>query len=194
LLQSFYRLRRGKVLPPAETLVGACQPEWMGVCTDDANYHAHLSNFGLTNRSSTREVELLSTKVNKRRALKPPLPNPIFLYEQSQLDPGQDANVTETLRQDLSLYLGLSTPLHPLSRIYHHPPSDAEFSICEPQYQILRRELVRVGEAAGTWIREFFLDQPTVHVSSRKDFERLLESWAHDPCEMAADRTYIANL
>lgn len=34
--QSFYRYRqrRGKVLPPPETLVGACRPEWMDVCTE----------------------------------------------------------------------------------------------------------------------------------------------------------------
>eukprot|EP00977_Amphora_coffeiformis_P019235 scaffold7076_cov149-Amphora_coffeaeformis.AAC.6 len=195
--QSFYRFRnrRGKVLPPAETLVGACLPEWKDVCTDGANYHAHLSNFGLTNRSSTREMKLLSTNILQRRALKPPLPNPIFLYEQSQLDPGHDESVAEALRQDLSAYLGLHTPLPPLLRTYQ-PPPDANFSICEPRYQALRQELVRVGQAAGAWIREFFLDQPTVHVSSRKEFERLLGLWAHDPCAMAtnATSTNITNL
>ena len=154
----------------------------MDVCTDDANYHAHLSNFGLTNRSSTREMELLSTSIRNRRALKPSLPNPIFLYEQSQLDPGQDADVAEALRQDLSAYLGLHNPLPPLVRTYR-PPSNTKFSICEQRYQGLRRELVRIGQAAGAWIREFFLDHPTVHVSSRKEFERLLGLWAHDPCD-----------
>lgn len=130
-----------------------------------------------------REQALLSTKIRKRRALKPPLPNPIFLYEQSQLDVGRDAEVAEALRQDLSSFLGLHAPLPPLTKIYQ-PPSRADFSICDPQYADLRQELLRVGKAAGTWIREFFLDQPTVHVSSRKEFETLLLLWAEDPCAM----------
>ena len=163
----------------------------MDVCTDDANYHAHLSNFALTNRSSAREKDLLSTKIRKRRAMKPPLPNPIFLYEQTQLDAGEDAEVAEALRQDLSSYLGLGAPLPPLSRTYE-PPSDAEFSICEPKYQALREELLRVGKAASSWIREFFLDEPTVHVSSRNEFERLLGLWDKDPCVMATNLTSTA--
>ena len=182
--QSFYnyRIKRGGQLAPPETLVGTCGPENLDVCTDNANFHANLATFGLTSRSSAREKQLLATKQQARRAMKPALPNPIFLYDLSQLDAGRDARVAEILRQDLSMYLGLHTPLPPLVQT-HQPPSDAQFSICEPAYQALRLELIRIGQAAGSWIEEFFLNQPTVHVSSRDEFERLIGDWAKDPCE-----------
>jgi hypothetical protein len=57
------------------------------------------------NRSSSREKDLLSTKVQLRRALKPALLNSIFLFEQSQLDVVLDTDVAEALRQDLSSFL-----------------------------------------------------------------------------------------
>lgn len=180
--QSFYnhRIKRGGTLPPAETLIGACSPDNMDVCTDNANFHANLANLGLTKRSSQREIQLLSTKLEPRRALRPGLPNPIFLYEQVQLDAGRDAQAAEALRQDLSAFLDLHTPLPPLTRTYQ--PGLAHFSICEDKYEALRQELIRIGEAAGTWIKEFFLDQPTVHVSAREEFEALIGDWAKDPC------------
>jgi hypothetical protein len=176
-----FRIKRGGDLPPPKALIGACRPEFLDVCTDGANFHANLASLGLTNRSSSREKDLLSTKAQLRRALKPALSNSIFLFEQTQLDAVRDPDVAEALRQDLSSYLGLRTPLSPLTRAYQ-PPSDARFSICEPQYAALRQELVRVGKAASSWILEFFLVQPTVAVSSRTEFERLLREWGEDPC------------
>ena len=188
--QSFYnyRIKRGGTLPPAESLVGVCTAESLDVCTDNGNFHANLASLGLTNRSSARERELLSTKVQLRRALRPPLPNPIFLYEQSQLDAGRDAEAAEALRQDLSAFLGLHrTPLPPLTRSYE-PPDHATFSICDARYAALRRELVRIGEAAAHWILEFFLPLPTVYASSKNpgDLERLLLKWGTDPCVESA--------
>jgi hypothetical protein len=183
--QSFYnyRLKRGGDLPPPEALVGACRPECPDVCTDAANFHANLATLGLTNRSSSREMDFLSTKAQLRRAMRPALSNSIFLFEQTQLDAVRDARVAEALRLDLSSFLGLRTPLSPLTRAYQSP-TDARFSICEPRYADLRQELVRVGKAASSWILDFFLDQPTVTVSSRTEFARLLEAWGEDPCSL----------
>lgn len=180
--QLYSRNSRGGNLPPPENLIGECQKEFIEVCTDNGNFHAGLAGLGLTDRSSQREQALLSTRRQQRRPLKPGLENPIFLFEQTQLDVGVDANFSEALRQDLSSFLGLHTPLPPLVRTYR-PEHLREFSICEPQYKALRQELLRIGSAAGSWIREFFLDQSTVFVSSRKEFEKLLAKWAEDPCE-----------
>lgn len=187
--QSFYnfRIRFGEEkMPPPETLIGACSREAIDVCTDNSNFHAGLAGLGLTNRSTSREKQLLSTRIQRRRPATPGLVhNPIFLYEQAQLDVGRDAHVAEALRQDLSAFLGLDSPLPPLTKPYQ-ASTRRKFSICQPRYQALRQELLRNGRAAADWILEFFLDVPTVTVSSRGEFEKLLRQWAHDPCDKEA--------
>lgn len=98
--------------------------------------------------------------------------------------------MSESLRQDLASFLGLdvdSEPLPRLTEIYQNTTVQT-FDICQPQYKNLRRELVRIGKAASAWILEFFVDQPTVTVSSREHFERLLKTWAHDPCQEKATK------
>lgn len=180
--QSFYNFRARKVPgPPPDTLIGPCRADFPDVCTDMANFHASLSTLGLTNRSSATESTLLATTLELRRALKPALPNPIFVYEQQQLDPNRNATVAEALRQDLSAFLGLATPLPALTRPYQ-PPRNRTLSICDASHAELRRTLVRIGQAAGTWIRDYFVVQPTVHVSSRETLTHLLEAWGSDPC------------
>lgn len=183
--QSFYNFRirpgKGLVLPDPRDLIGACNETSHAVCTDNSNFHYNLAGLGLTNRNSSRELELLSTRRQTRPQLDAPgLPNPIFIYEQTQLDAG-DAQVSEALRQDMTSFLGLHSPLAPIQKRYK-AESKLAFSICEPQHKDLRRELVRIGKAASSWILEFFVDQPTVTVSSRNNFAMLLRKWGEDPC------------
>jgi hypothetical protein len=41
---------------------------------------------------------------------------------------------------------------------------------------------MEVGISASKWIRQYFLDQPDVIVSSRERFEEILLTWLEDPC------------
>jgi hypothetical protein len=180
--QSFYnfRVRHGYDMPPAETMVGKCRHETYGVCTDEALFHIHLSYLGKTNRSTTAEEKLLKAPSHKVLKNLPRLPNPVFLYEISQL---HDANQTraDQYRSDLQAYLGLRQPLDPVSA----PKKENKINvldICEEKYSEIRAELMKHAKAASVWIREYFLEHPDVTVSSQEHFKELLVKWMTDPC------------
>jgi hypothetical protein len=180
--QSFYnfRLRHGFDMPPAETLLGKCRPETYQISTDEALFHIHLSNLGKTNRSATAEEKLLEAPQYKVFKNLPRAPNPVFLYEISQL---HDANQTraDLYRSDLQAYLGLRQPLDPVEG----PEEENQikvFDICEENYSEIRAELMKHAKAASVWIREYFLGHPDVTVSSQEHFKELLVKWMIDPC------------
>lgn len=151
---------------------------------EGSNFHTNLAMFGFTNQSTMHEKTLLSTLKKRPPPLVPALPNQIFFYDVSQMDVTRDAKVAESFRQDLSSFLGLKSPLPPLFPWKGDPRVDKkDFKICEPRHREAREELLRIGRAASTWILEYLLDQPTVHVSSRDDLERLIARWKEDPCE-----------
>ena len=122
------------------------------------------------------------------------IPNQVFFLDSAQLS---DSNQTrmQQLQQDLSHFLGLDQPL-PLP-IPHVKPETLwltnqelqrrkanRVDICEARYRKLRQELLRIGAAAGVWLRDYFMVSPDVYYSSvDHSLEDLLESWAVDPCE-----------
>jgi hypothetical protein len=192
--QSFYnyRLRNGVDMPPAETLIGACVPAARGVCTHGARFHLHLSYLGKTDVATEQERHLLQSSNNgttirayRKPANLPRLPNPVFLYDPSQL---QDSTPRlEQYRSDLQTYLGLEEPLSPIAdeedEDWGHasgPPLD----ICEDRYEAVRAVLLQHAQAASVWIRTYFMTHPDVNISSPEHFavDILERQWMIDPC------------
>lgn len=187
-------------LPPAEALIGPCLADFdrgqerarlrrerfgglsdTGVCTDLSKFHVHLS--WLRNTTSGR----LPTNDGRSREALPSssIPNPIFLYESSQLS---DKNRTrfQTFQRDLQRYLGLEQPFDSWAGVSKHlnvnPMHKNPLDICDKKYHKLREELLRNGVAASAWILQQFLSADDLTISSRYYFEELLERWTRDPC------------
>lgn len=114
---------------------------------------------------------------------------PVFLMELSQMDTSSKSNAKglETLRKDLTAFLGV----HYLPKMgKYHPPYervDSEIDICDDRYEGIRHVLLQHGIKASTWIQEYLLYSPQVVVSSRDHFIELLEAWKEDPCAAAED-------
>jgi len=170
-------------LPPAETLIGPCPMNSQGVCTDRARFHVNLAKLGKTNWTDPEEQRLLH--LTRKQQHITVVPNPLFLYDMDQL---YDANAKrrEQFRTDLKDFLGLSTPLPPLTV----PPSTHKkfkaLDICLPLYDELRAELIESGARASRWIRDFLLsmaNENNVTISSPEYFESILRTWKYDPCD-----------
>lgn len=58
-----------------------------------------------------------------------------------------------------------------------------KINICDDRYSKLRQVLLDQAANSATWIKEVFLLQPNVKVSSSDYFLDRLEAWYHDPCE-----------
>jgi hypothetical protein len=59
-----------------------------------------------------------------------------------------------------------------------------KMNICLDQYVELRKVLLEQASRSSAWIRDAFITNPNVKVSSPKHFSRVLESWGKDPCEI----------
>ena len=57
-----------------------------------------------------------------------------------------------------------------------------KINICDNKYQLLRDELLLLAQQSSTWIRTVFINSPTVFVSSKDYFDKLLRQWMIDPC------------
>lgn len=178
-------------MPPAETLIGKCRKRSNNVCTDRANFHVFLANFGKTNVTNVNELKLIDA--NMRKALDPvPTRRRVFLYEISQLsDPRRELQ----FRRDLQHFLHLQKPIDPF--VWFKPGknrtdemsdtkqlSSNKIDICEDRYVELRQVLLLHAVQASRWIRSFFLKADGVVVSSRRHFEQILQSWEKDPCAL----------
>jgi len=194
----------GNELPDPTVYVGNNSP---GGC----QFHEHLARLGKTSLTSAGEYHLLGrseprpfgdgaaatadensdhNQAQRRREQKLQqygyeLPNPVFLYEPSQLF---DSNETRALvfRRNLSDFLGLERLLPPMKNTRVGKGSDYHYKIdvCEPRYSDLRRHLVELGRNASEWIATYFLTLPDVYYSSVDgNFEAMLASWSEDPCE-----------
>lgn len=130
------------------------------------------------------------------KALQPPMPQEVFLYETTQIDGSKVPHIAETFRRDLSAYLQLETPLASLASakpVAHHVNASSVqteetklvgelFDICDPKYKVLRDELILIGRDAAQWILDYFVPLPNVHVSSPEFFHEVLEGYGSDPC------------
>jgi hypothetical protein len=161
----------------------------VSVCTHNAYFHVFLAQLGGTRGKTKKERDLLRTDGRPFHVavLEPGMTNQIFLYEQTQLSGHHEPAVAEALRLDLSNFLDVSPPLPSLKtrgEVHHTRDTEPDnvIDICQPDYQILREELVMIGRDASEWILEYFVNQPNVVVSSPEYFANALESWKEDPC------------
>jgi len=181
-MESFYnfRLHNGYRMPPITTLVGKCYRKSKNVCTFRANFHVFLSNLGLTPRTP----EELEYMLPWHRSLDPvPFAKRVFVYEISQLSSEEEPNFL----QDLQHFLGL--PL-PIPSMQHYTPGRAnsttthhKINICEPDYKVVRDELMKSARNASAWITKYLMHSPAVTVSSPDAFVRIMEEWQRDPCD-----------
>jgi hypothetical protein len=173
-----YKTRRGRTLPPAETLVGSRLP-------DKGLYQVHLAMMGKTNLSNPMEASLVRPYVPEKdwNTSIPHMSNPVFVYEVSQPFES-DPTRKQEFRDTLGNFLGLSTPLNHEIESRDEPSPNYHFAIdiCDEKFDQLRQELVDLGSAAGTWILDYFLDLPEVTYSSPGRLKELIRTWAVDPC------------
>jgi hypothetical protein len=178
--ESFYnfRLRQYGSMPPVDDLIGTLVDDMNGVSTDEARFHANLDNLRKTQRTK-EELDLIG---DPRQSSLPKSPNPVFLYEISQL---YDEDETRKLQyvDDLKNYLGLTQDMKELaddSQEKHHNPPPGTIDICE--HNKVRKILMKHATAASIWIREYFIASPDVTVSSPDRFKELVAAWMIDPC------------
>jgi hypothetical protein len=178
--ESFYnfRLRQYGSMPPVDDLIGTLVNDMNGVSTDEARFHANLDNLRKTQRTQ-EELELIG---NPRQSSLPKSPNPVFLYEISQL---YDEDETRKLQyvDDLKNYLGLTQEMKELaddSQEKHHNPPPGTIDICD--HDKVRKILMKHATAASIWIREYFIASADVTVSSPDRFKELVAAWMTDPC------------
>jgi hypothetical protein len=205
-------------LPHPNALIGACTARRYGTCTNKGDFAVSLMNLGkqndpallsslameshdtsdTTDTDGTQVPEVVSTILSRYRKIKhnytdvPYMPNPVFLFEVSQLGDA-DAVRNEQFRRDVSQFMGLNELL---PAIPHAIPgkkrlpreqerrNERKISICDDEYNMLRQELMSLSRSNAEWIRTVFLKSPTVVVSSPSHFDAIMESWMTDPCDI----------
>ena len=192
--ESFYnfRIQNFGVMPHPNILIGQCQTkEYLSVCTDRGRFHLSLARLMKTNYANDTEEQKCFSEREWSTLSESPfrnMSNPVFLYDTSQLSDGTRAN---NFRRDLQQYLGLN---YELSTVPHFTPgmklneteqslrNSRKIDICHEEYDTLRLELVQIGRRASLWIRRYFLQHPSVTVSSRDQLIEILKSYGKDPC------------
>mmetsp|Transcript_4626 Transcript_4626/g.13092 ORF Transcript_4626/g.13092 Transcript_4626/m.13092 type:complete len:504 (-) Transcript_4626:1238-2749(-) len=203
--ESFFNFRQYHHYPhmvarPTSKLIGECEAGYpykpkcmtscpsgkMDVCTVRANFHWALSRLGKTPMKSKAEKALLQHDMSID-----PMPNKVFIMEQRQIIYNHPS--AKNFTNDVRDFLGLNKPLTELQP--YVPPADkyAEFSnkeavehlihICDEEHEDVRKELVRIGKEAATWITKYFLESEEVVVSSKAEFIKLMKDWGQDPCK-----------
>lgn len=207
------------LLPHPNRLIGACQRNMKHTCTDSGLFHVHLARLGKTNLTDDELNDNSSlgpyrTWILDKEGRRPArMPNPIFLYEVTQLQdelhakddssPGSQAQLqkhrSQKFRQEVQAFLGFHHELPPIphaspGRQWENPAMQAyrdsqKIRICEAEYLPVRMHLLKQAQEASLWIRQYFLNSADVFVSSRDYFEELLKRWMHDPCLNATTTT-----
>lgn len=194
-------LRNPKDLPHPNNLIGACRKGRYLTCTDKGDFAYSLLKLGQQNYPSSRPATKLELEITGRRNYSfdttkvEYMYNPIFIFELDQLS-DNNATRNELFRSDFTKFMGLKEPLPALPHFIPGKKRDTKeqvsrnalkIQICNDEYQIVRNELMILARATSRWIREVFLNGPTVTVSSREYFESILEGWMHDPCDSASE-------
>ncbi|GKY95714.1 hypothetical protein MPSEU_000532200 [Mayamaea pseudoterrestris] len=180
-----YFTRKNRTLAPAIQMTNNLP--------DFSMFHGRLSMLGKTNTRDPDEATLLN---HYRDQQLPRMPNPVFLYEITQMFDPQFQN-------DFSEYLGLKTPFRtedePPQFSYRRrmkryfkgkkakptrvsPNYNFAIDVCEDQYIELRKNLMENGGRAAKWIKDYFLKASDVTVSNQTHFLTLLDTWTIDPC------------
>lgn len=197
--------------PPPHDMIGSCRSSTHNTCTAKGEFGIYLRNLGVTATASASkdspqddavaaetikhvQFEKLMYRAAKMKYLKvTPMPNPIFLFEISQLHEHNETR-KQAFQRDVSDFLGLhdnplaaelphSTP----GRTWDNPAVQAlkdaaKIDICQDQYADIRRILLRQSRTTAVWIRHVLLPTGRVQVSSPEYFDQLLDQWMIDPC------------
>jgi hypothetical protein len=204
-MESLYNFRvqnleRDKVMPHPNSLIGNCQRGSFHTCTHKGDFAYSLMKLGkqnhpVANRSdSVLEQRIIGryprAKHRYKSSVVPPMSNPLFLFDLSQLG---DSNATRTdvFRRDFTAFMGLNETLPPIP---HRVPgrmrngddqerrNRSKIDICDDEYAPLRRRLLEHAIDASLFIRTFLLKNPTVVVSSPYHFDEIMQQWMVDPC------------
>ena len=192
-------LKNATLLPHPNNLIGPCRQGRYLTCTNKGDFAYSLLKLGQQNYPQRRPATELEQSIVGRYNRTVPFDsatveymyNPIFLFELDQLG---DSNVTryDIFRSDFTNFMGLKEPLPALP---HYIPGMAreteeqierdakKIKICNDEYIPVRKELMSLARSTSQWIREVFLNGPTVHVSSKEYFVAILEGWMKDPCD-----------
>ena len=198
-------------------LIGRCTAGSRRVCTSKGNFALPLLQLGkqyiptedsdIKTQEERRRFTKLEQDIIGTRHLNVSdieiTKNPVFIMEINQLG---DTNKTrrQQLAKDLQGFVGVpsstqflasSTPREVPGKNQWNATTQAakdamKMQICQDQYVLLRKELMNLARTTSTWIREVFLDLPTVSAGSdvtRGHLESLLERWMDDPCGNLSD-------
>ena len=206
--QSFYnyRIREERDIPGPHACRGPCGSEHIATCTYNAYFHLFLAQMGQTALTEPERALLRHYDVNNHNeplpynltVMDPPLMRSVFLYDQNQIDGRKEPEIAEIFRRDMTSYLDVSPMLPSLKqatqKTYENKTETAEeeehrnlieaklIDICQPEFNDLREELVKVGTDAADWILNYFAPLPNVFVSSPDFFRKTLEEYKEDPC------------
>mmetsp|Transcript_31441 Transcript_31441/g.62285 ORF Transcript_31441/g.62285 Transcript_31441/m.62285 type:complete len:403 (-) Transcript_31441:4-1212(-) len=202
--ESFYNYQsyRNVSLPPTNQLIGRCGPDTdPKVCTDRARFHAALARLGKTSMDTEDEISLLfglryekfETKIienskqggnddidhrrlAEKSTQKDGIPNDIFLYEVRQVT----TEASKQIPMDLRKYLRVNTDFPDIFPFKQN--KTRTINICEHDHDAVRALLVEHGTDAADWIRDYFVNSPSVNLASPESFYGFLDDWKLDPC------------
>ena len=208
--ESFYNYQMTKSKPSimketnTTNLIGMCKKR-QKVCTHRARFHSALGRLGKTSMDSVDELNLLfgqqssvieeessmSTAISneqgssiRRRKLQQQvehhngIPNQIFLYELNQI---HNPNTSQKFTRAIQDYLDITEERLPEISTYHqYKPRTID--ICNKEHDQVRKVLLDIGIESSTWIQEYFIKNPSVHVVDSDLFSELLNDWKVDSC------------
>jgi hypothetical protein len=204
-MESLYNFRvqnleSDKVMPHPNKLIGNCKRGMFHACTNKGDFAFSLLKLGKQNYPTYRLAGPLEERIMARYPLAnynassvPPMTNPVFLFDLSQLGDSNDTR-KDIFRRDFTAFMGLNETLPPIP---HRIPgrmrntNDQEWrdqlkiDICDDEYAPLRYRLMEHAVDASLLIRTVLLNNPTVVVSSRDHFVDVMKQWMVDPCSNA---------
>ena len=163
---------------------------WHGVSTTGAQFDKYLQQLGKTSLDRNELSRLLDTlSTSDVRINHNPLK--IFLYTIEQLE---DTNTTRRthFETDLQHFLGLESPFDDFSSQTKSNVNKVTYpeyiDICQPNFDNLRKSLVKEGKKSSEWIVNRFVMAEDVVVSNVEHFSEKLMAWGEDPCSVVREK------
>lgn len=233
--ESFYnhRIQNSFKMPDKEQIehpkqsFKTCAGIWQGACLPRANFHWALVKWGKTpllsldkkgydsyygdNYQKDKEWELFSKKEikNIKKEIETSFisPNPIFLYEVSQLRMHDDETKSEKDYEDFVLslqgFMGVSKNVSAMPTMIKESPGKKgldnnqqqarldglKIDICDERFITARKMLIDIGANVAEWIITYFAKSPHgvtlgggVNDDGSSRLLEILESYKNDPC------------